>query len=174
MNGLVNAGRPGGNNARDSLRCQLSLGTSDTYRWENRDRCLGRISRVTSTAGDHSGAWPDLLWLHKVWRWKGNASRTEPSQSNECGRRPNGPLGVSLQEASGAGRSEYEVVDESPHDFPDHRHDPGGRTDLIRPRAALFAMPPDLAATAFPRAVPLLRTCHVSSFRHVLARMGPR
>jgi len=34
MNGLVNAGRPGGNNARNSLRCQLSLGTGDTYRWE--------------------------------------------------------------------------------------------------------------------------------------------
>jgi hypothetical protein len=34
MNGLVNAGRPGGNIARNSLRCQLSLGTRDTYRWE--------------------------------------------------------------------------------------------------------------------------------------------
>ncbi len=34
MNGLVNAGRPGRNNARNSLRCELSLGTSDTCRWE--------------------------------------------------------------------------------------------------------------------------------------------
>jgi len=34
MNGLVNVGCPGGNNARDSLRCQLSLGIGDTYRWE--------------------------------------------------------------------------------------------------------------------------------------------
>jgi hypothetical protein len=34
MNGLVIAGSPGGVNARNSLRCQLSLGTGDTYRWE--------------------------------------------------------------------------------------------------------------------------------------------
>ena len=34
MNGLVKAGCPGDNNARDSLRCQQSLGTSDAYRWE--------------------------------------------------------------------------------------------------------------------------------------------
>jgi len=47
MNGLVNAGCPGGNNARNSLRCQLSLGTGDTYRRGNRDTCPGRrISRV--------------------------------------------------------------------------------------------------------------------------------
>lgn len=34
MNGLVNAGRPGGSNARNSLRCQLSPGIGDTDRWE--------------------------------------------------------------------------------------------------------------------------------------------
>ena len=33
-NGLVNAGSPGGNNARNSLRYQQSLGTGDTYRRE--------------------------------------------------------------------------------------------------------------------------------------------
>jgi len=34
VNGLVNAGCAGGNNARNSLGCQQSLGTGDTYRWE--------------------------------------------------------------------------------------------------------------------------------------------
>ena len=34
VNGLLTAGCPGDTNARDSLRCQLSLGTGDTYRWE--------------------------------------------------------------------------------------------------------------------------------------------
>ncbi len=47
MNGLVNAGRRGGNNDRNSLRCQLSLGTGDTYRWET-----ATDAQVTHIPGD--------------------------------------------------------------------------------------------------------------------------